>query len=547
MRQSLTDDSASQSKVLDSLQSPPRSIRIASWILLGWGLCFFVSLGRSPGLFKGLWEDEVHYHYAIFYSHNFRELRHDINWLYRPLLEFLLRKYLWFSSFGFSINERNLALVSLIYAAIHLLIWFFVPWTSNKLLRVAVVFLLGYSSLESHYSTEAQGYSFISLSSSVAFFSSAAAAMLWQRHKGFLAWLVWISGITLCLNAHFFSWPMGLILVGLSMLYVLDSGDKGSFAISWMGLSFVVLVGFSVLLNWPSLELLLSEPPKANAEWQWQWGNALGFLNQGGSCFSFPIYFFLPLILPGFAHPSRLKRYLWSAAILAIFPLKLLVVLLAEGVSSYAIGDRYLIMFLGPSLLAVALGMDSLLLNMNLRNSFRKYGPVLAGTFLGIVVCACLPQIQSGLEDSKTELRDLMEKPSNGSKTFLFYEALKDLKGPVLILSDHCFASDIPKLYHEYLGRPSSVSWEILNTNGVCETSPAELRSSVLEFLRRNRGRGELVYDYDWDPNRAIIPCPPAALWEETESDWPCVGTLKRRAGENYLRQNLVNLDHGAP
>jgi hypothetical protein len=531
-----------RSKELDFLGPFSPFFYPTAWILFGIGVCSFFTLGRSSGLFKGLWEDEVHYHYALFYSANFLELRHDVYWLYRPLLDFLVRKYIWFSKFGLAVNERNLSLVSLIYSTIHLLLWCFVPWTANKWLRMCAVLLLAYCAVETQYSTEAQSYSFISLASTFSFFCCAAAVRLWERRRGILAAMVWLVGMTVCLNAHFFSWPMVLVLVGVSMQYALNPDRPRSTSIVFMALSFPALVAFSVWLNWPSLYFLLSEPPKANALWSWQWGSSWALLCQTGSWFDMPFWLFVGVALPGFWHPSRLKRYLWFAAVVTIFPVKFLVLLLIQGISSYSIGDRYLIMFLGPSLFALALGADSLLWLIGAGVSMRSYRPFFNATFFIAVLISSFPKIYSGFKTAPIDVKNLFEKPANGSNEFLFFEKLKDFKEPLLLLSDHCYGSDAPKFYHEFIGKPSVVPWEVLNTNGYCETSLADLRFKSMQFFRLNPNRGELVFWYDWDPDRALIACPPQTLWAEKEPAWPCAGILRRKAGEQYLRKAIQAL-----
>jgi hypothetical protein len=83
--------------------------------LLGIAGCMVFILARAPQLYNGLWEDEIHYNYVPLHAPSFHQLRADVNWLYRPCLEYVLRKYVWFSSFGFSITEQRIALVALIY------------------------------------------------------------------------------------------------------------------------------------------------------------------------------------------------------------------------------------------------------------------------------------------------------------------------------------------------------------------------------------------------------------------------------------------------
>src|ERR1700679_1443809 len=97
--------------------------------IIGAAWCFICVGARLPGLYQGLWEDEVHYNYVAFHAPNLKHLRSDIDWMMRPVLDYAARKYVWFSPIGLSINERNLALVAWIYAAASLVACLLIPWT----------------------------------------------------------------------------------------------------------------------------------------------------------------------------------------------------------------------------------------------------------------------------------------------------------------------------------------------------------------------------------------------------------------------------------
>jgi hypothetical protein len=169
--------------------------------VVGAGFCLLVAASRLSGLFDGLWEDEIHYNFVLFKAGSFEGLRREISWLLRPMLEFALRRWGWFSCYGLAVTERDVALVAWLVATAHLLVVVLVPWSRSWMVRLFAGMLLGFSTVETAYSTEAQGYSFVSLASTLLFLGYWGTARMLRKEAGFFSLLPFLAGFAVCLNA----------------------------------------------------------------------------------------------------------------------------------------------------------------------------------------------------------------------------------------------------------------------------------------------------------------------------------------------------------
>jgi hypothetical protein len=227
--------------------------------------------------------------------------------------------------------------------------------------------------------------------------------------------------------------------------------------------------------------------------------------------------------LCGVIHPLRDKRYLWGLAAITITAVKFAVVTIMLGRSSYPVADRYLMMFIAPSLMTFMLGAESLALWLD---RWKKGAQtVVAATLLMFVVVWRRVPLVSAVMSTPRGFQVLMTTPQNSSSTYSFFEQVKARKKPLLILSDHCYASDIPKMYMEFIGSRPVAPVVVLDTNGTCETSKIELQSQTLSFLNRYHDDGLVVFFYD-SPRPNLVPCPSSEAFMSRSQDFFCAGIL---------------------
>jgi hypothetical protein len=491
--------------------------------LLGIAGCMVFILARAPQLYNGLWEDEIHYNYVPLHAPSFHQLRADVNWLYRPCLEYVLRKYVWFSSFGFSITEQRLALVALIYSFAHLVLWLFLPWTSYLGLRFLVFFLLGLCSVENAYSAEAQGYSFISLVSSIAFLTVWRSFLNVDRGKSTYALLLFLFSMFVYLNTHFFSWISACLLMGTFFLYVFlaDQSDKWTTLRQLIG-GCVFILSVSILLNKPAIVALLKNPP-AQAMWHFHGLDALKMISQSWTWLGITFPIFICGSLFGAFHPERAKRYLWATSAVTLTVVKWLLIVMILGRSSYQLADRYLIMFIAPSLLVFMLGLESIILRLD--HYLEHAGRVVSWLLVVFVVISNRTALKNTFIRADAGYKIINQTPQNYSEPYKFFEKIKSLKKPTLILSDHCYASDIPKMYTEFIGRQPYAPIEVLDTNGICETPESRLRGKFADFLSDYGSKGVVVFFYETGQN-GFVPCPSSEMLQNRSKDFYCAGTI---------------------
>jgi hypothetical protein len=499
-------------------------------------------LPRTDKLYEALWEDEVHYHQPALEAQDLHDLRYSIQEVFKPCLDFALRRWVWFSPAGLQVNERNLGLLSLIFAGLHLALWLFVPWTSSGALRLSAALLLGLCPVEIANSTDAQGYAFYSLASALVlggFWLSRRS--LDEGHPG-SAWLWVLASLALGLNLHFFLWPW----LGLLALLLLRQSMPGRLQGSWR-LFFLAAAGLAVVAaltlwaNKPSLGHLLTHPPAANAVMHWAWRDAAAILSQAWSWFGLPAWIFWLLALPGAWHPEKPQRWLWRACFLGLFPVKYALTLLLMAKSSYPVADRYFIFYVAPALLLLGLGADAWVR----RGGSRAYQAAYA--LLLILVLSRAQVLAQQAAAAWPGAQRLAQSPANSSPTFQLFEAAKATGRPLLVLGDHAWALDLPQFYLRHLGQaPKSVPL-VLSTTGRQETSLQALRQSLREFRAMSASAGTLLFFYDRPTEAALIPCPDSKAFAMREPSLPCAGIVKAALNAALLDRALKGLPAQLP
>ncbi|PYV19608.1 MAG: hypothetical protein DMG07_01500, partial [Acidobacteria bacterium] len=432
--------------------------------LAGVGLCLLLALSRLPALYDGLWQDEVHYNIVPLSAASFSAFRDAICWLMRPMLDLALRKWVWFSPFGLAVTERNLALVAWLIATAHLLILVCLPWSPYWALRVIAGLLLGFCAVEVACSTEAQGYSLVSLASTLLVLGFYATTRQLKQQPRMRTLLFFLSGFAVCLNAHYFSWPFALLMLVVLAVYLATDPDLTASRMRLAGgllLAGAVTLALTIHLNKPSLMFLLTYVPSPTTHLVWNWVSSLSYVKQAWRWLGLPGLLYLPIVGFGLLHPRRDRRYLaWGLAAAAL-GLKFVVVALISAKSTYPIHDRYLVMFISPAILAFALGLESIALRAD------RLGASIGSSILVLALVAWIgqafPRWGAVAGQAREGIAKLRATPGNYSAAFQFFEKAKSFRRPLLVLTNDCRTSDVPRFYLQFLGRPADVPTVILN------------------------------------------------------------------------------------
>ena len=281
------------------------------------------------------------------------------------------------------------------------------------------------------------------------------------------------------------------------------------------------------IANKPGLNILLFHTPAARPGTQVDWSRALPYLPQAWTWISVSAGFYMAAALAALAHPARAKRYVGWGAFLTVFAAKFLLVSAMTAKSTYPVFDRYLIIFVGPSILLFALGLESLA-EWSERGKPRS-GPVVIWAALGLVLFQVKPSFSSFIENARHGAALLRTMPPDYSARYHFFERLKAEKRPALILTDHCWASDIPKFYMEVFGQKPTAPYVILNTStDACETPPADLAHALKKFASDYHATGDVAFFYETQ-RASRVPCGLGATPSYRLSEAICIGIIPYR------------------
>jgi hypothetical protein len=485
-------------------------------------LAFILILPAVPRMFDGLWEDEIHYNFLTFRAPSLTALIWDTGILMRPLLEFVIRKYIWFGPLGFPISETNLALVAWLYGLIALLIIGIIPWSPYRSLRLLGVLLFGSGVVQRTYISEAQGYSFISLCSlafCITFLAACDTYKIDQRRSLFL----YMFGLFLALNSHYFGWPIFLLSIpifGLVLWKGAPDAVARTAALKRLLISLSLLLAGVTLSNVKTLYLLVMRPPQqTGVAVTASFSNAASFLYQAWHWVSINEIFYVALTLMALLHPIRQRRWVsWWCAV-SVFPIKLALIYFITVRSSYPIHDRYLIVFLGPYVLLALLGLESSAEWAARR--LKLAGQIVALTAVALWSVnnrAILHQFISG---SKDHLQRLLSAPANYSNDFKLFDTLKRIERPSLILTNHCWATDIPHFYMEYISPKSSQPTTVIQ-DAHCPNRELGWQSELSAYVRQAQPDWPVAIFYQQSGRN--LPCEKPLDWQLKQSE--CVGLI---------------------
>ncbi len=340
-----------------------RILFVVAFILLSMGVLY-----RSSGLQYHMWEDEVHHNEVILKSHSLMELRKDLCSQSQPILEYAIRKLVWFKFLN-PINDTALRIPSAFYAILTLITGFYFFWRKGKIYNAVFFVILFFAAgIEIQYAHEARHYSFVSLAGLL--FVMALLNLLDcssnNKKYGARLFLFYLSSLLL-LNSHFFSFF--LVSGCLFIILCRDIEKKNLLIIN--ALSILLVFGVTALVNYPALQFLLQAPPGKldmpfsilSFPWQDAYRLFLGFLEdmsqigmlkEAFSIIEFPYLLPAIIMINLVVNFSRKRMAFYSSVLMSLY----LLLLCCRYKSDYGFGERYVI-FYSPIL--VILTIDSIL------------------------------------------------------------------------------------------------------------------------------------------------------------------------------------------
>lgn len=515
----------------------------AGSLAVGFVCVLLFQLQRAPGLFTGLWTDTVSINFEAFSASSLHDLSKRLCFHYKPILDPAMRKWVWFSVWP--PTEVGLTMVSWFYAGVTLLMVLFVPWTRFGELKLLAVILLGLSDLEGQHSTEAQGYSFVSMTSWVFLFALGRAFQQLDKGKTETALWIYLGSLALALNSHFFAWPYYLVAAVIFAIYFHLSLPRRESVriIGILLLATGAVIGLSVCINVYPLYSLLFLTHNKNTGLMIKWGTAWYHLKLWWqqSMLPLPLYFFTGSF--GLFHPIRHKRLLGWIAGLAIGPILYVVCLamVATG-ASYSVLSRYFLSYLAPVFLFFLLGLESMILWIS------RIHRTVSRMMLLIITCGLLLFWRDSLKivpkAARIGWQMLHSTPGNFSKQYLFFEKVKSFRQPTLVLHNQCWLNCVPGLYMNFIGSSfHGVPVEILDTKG-CQTPLRTLAERTSDFLREHEKTAIIAIFFKrelFGQSPIPFPCQQsiASLYQQSE-DESCWAIYLPKDLEPWLQRFII-------
>ncbi len=454
---------------------------------------------RLPLLKNGLWLDEAAAGLVILENENFLSLRNAVNFLYQPLLDFILRKYFWYQIFG--ISELSFRFVSIFYSSLNLAVWFFGTlqiFAKNRSYALSSAFILGiwfcFLHFEIEQAGEARTYALVGLLSTAWFFSF----YFFQKSE---KWFFFLLFTLLFLNSHFFSIPIVIFVVGMHSLEMFrkEERKKSILLIS----SVLCVLAFTIALNFPSVFELLNSNVSSikSSESKNQFSHALFFMLNDlwlfaktfqWSYFGFPILFsliFMAIFRRSGNEESRLAIYS-LLLIFVFFPLFFLNMRLS---TEFPLKTRYLLPFLGFSLFPFLHFLKLFQKSFQLNKLFARL-LVRAVVIFSVVYSFQFIDLKVG--------SDLFVKGSEFSQTKKFFNQQKLKGNATFSIAFPCWCRDISNIYWNQFN-PNPKAGDFLNSGTFhpkdCEQTNfiqnSEMRLKFREFLKKNRDVDVILVD----------------------------------------------------
>jgi hypothetical protein len=445
---------------------------------------------RLPLLKSGLWLDEAAANLVILENKDFFSLRRGVDFLYQPILDFVVKKYFWFRIFEF--NELSARIISIFYSSINLAVWYFGTFkifSKNRGFALSAAFFLGiwfcFLPYEIEQAGEARTYALVALASSVWFFS-----YYFFRKNGRL--FPFLISTMFYLNSHFFVIPMVVFFTSLLSLEIYRKGEtkRALSVFSWI----IFLILITAYLSFPSLLALFSSNVSSTVTSGTQsiFMNALSWMvrdlellidSYHWKFFAFPILFSVFYVAIFHRKEGECSYYAKSSLLggLIFFPLFFL---LMRVNTEFPLKTRYLLPFLGFAIFPFLNVLELF------QKAFKIQKLVARLIVRGVIVFLTLYSVQFlDLEAAKK----IVLEGENFSQTNQFYNRQMLNRKPTFSLAYPCWCRDISNIYWNHIEKDFQTG-EFLNAGTFnpkdCEKTNfkmnSEMRFQFKDFLKKN-------------------------------------------------------------
>lgn len=223
----------------------------------------YLTLGilyRCAGLQYCMGEDEINHNDLVLESKSIRELRSIYVGQFQPLLEYALRKEIWFKILN-PINDTALRIPSAFYSIIALILGFYFFCRKRKYyFSVFFLILFSQAAIEIHYAHEARHYTLVSLAGllfTISFYNLIEHN--WKCKNYSKKVLLFYLSSLLLLNSHFFS----IILIMFCWFFLVLKIIKNVKIVLMYIFSFTLILILTWIINYPAIKALNLGPPGA--------------------------------------------------------------------------------------------------------------------------------------------------------------------------------------------------------------------------------------------------------------------------------------------
>jgi hypothetical protein len=212
---------------------------------------------------------------------------------------------------------------------------------------------------------------------------------------------------------------------------------------------------------------------------------------------------------------SRQRRDAAAATAIGLGLIPLLLVS-ARLHSAYGFFDRYYTPFFGLGFVTLLLALDAA------RRVLPRRRPWLAAA--AAILLLAWQGAGKDLAGLVPGFKNLRQPPRNFSPYFRIYEDIKREPGPLLLIHSHCHGEDIPLMYLQYVGRPYTEGYTIIDAMH-CATERLDGRLALERFVAVHP-EGLIVLDDkerdrsdpraprgDWEAKVRRVPSEPVSVW----------------------------------
>ena len=396
---------------------------------------------------------------------------------FQPLLDYVLRKYLWFPAFGH--QEFGLRFPAFAYSVFAAALVFFIAYRVlrrsplEKQWATLGAGLIGlwfaYNGLEISYATEARHYSLVLLMSTVwvssfVFFTTPAG------------YPIFLTASVLFLNTHFFSYP----LVAAGLAYELGKKLRRGEADSARRLAIFAFAAFalSIALNLPAFSRLIFIPPSlgvVDPAFTNRFQSMLDLYQRFFSYLEFPLFsagvwlflFAGTMLLFRRTFPrgrERLRRL--GLLFFLVVPFTFFIV---RSSTNYFFYDRYFTPFFGLGVVLLILLVDS---GLVLLQTVMANWPISARNVRRATAVALSALFIFLIQRDAVHWTTVISPNQNFTGTAALFDYVKKRGEPTVFVISPCWAALVVNFYWRFIGqRPhASPAWLRPGTHPVTET-----------------------------------------------------------------------------